>query len=255
MTNDRLVNRHDANGVAVIELNRPERKNALTGPLFDELADHLEAATADPAVASIVLCGAGGSFCSGLDLKEYNADPPPAWLATSRDSSLRAHLALATCGKPIIVALERYAINGGAAYALAGDLMVVGETGWLQVGEVQQGMTAPMNLAWLLARYPLNVAMHIVLPGARLDGRKLKELGVAYDVVPDAEVRDRAVALAEQLAAYPDGAAAAMKTAAVNLASETGARDDPERWFRAALDAGGAAARRKPQRQDDATAE
>lgn len=254
MTGETVVTRTDQDGVAIIELNRPERKNALIGPMFDQLADHISAASADESVGAIMFGGAGGAFCSGLDLKEYNADPAPEWMATSAASSMRAHLALATCPAPIVVALERYAINGGAAYAFAGDLIVAGESAWLQVGEVQQGMAAPMNLAWLLARYPPHLVTRIVVPGERLDGPTLQQLGVVHEVVPDDEVRTRAIALATQLASYPDNAARAMKTAVVNMASdETGARSDPEKWFARAQQIGGAAARRRPQKQGDAS--
>ena len=77
-----------------------------------------------------------------------------------------------------LVALERFAINGGAAFALAADLLVVGREAYLQVGEIRQGMAAPMNLAWLLARHPASVAEQIALTGRRfvgpihLDGRQ-----------------------------------------------------------------------------------
>lgn len=148
-----LVRRTDHNRVAVIELNRPERKNALIGPMFDELTAHVKSAGVDRNVGAVLLCGAGGAFCSGLDLTAYNADPPPTWLATASDSARSAHVALGACPHPVVVSLERYAINGGAAFALAGDLIVAGRDSWLQVGEVRLGMNAPMNLAWLVARY------------------------------------------------------------------------------------------------------
>ena len=140
--------------MAIIELNRPERKNAIIPPMLDELAAHITAASVDPTVRAVLLCGAGGAFCSGLDLTEYNAEPPPAWLSTAGDRSSAAHSSLAACPHPIVVALERYAINGGAAFALAGDLIVTGETSWLQIAEVRLGMNAPMNLAWLVAALP-----------------------------------------------------------------------------------------------------
>ena len=65
-----LVRRTDTDGVAVVELNRPDRKNAMTGPLMAALANTMEAIAADENVDAVVLCGAGGAFCSGLDLTD-----------------------------------------------------------------------------------------------------------------------------------------------------------------------------------------
>ena len=233
-----LVLRTDTDGVAVVELNRPRRKNAMTGPLMTALADTMEAVAADPSVEAVVLTGAGGAFCSGLDLDEFQADPSPDWMADFPGTLRRAHVSLAACPAPIVVALERYAINGGAALALAGDLIVVGEASWLQVGEARLGMAAPNNLAWLVARYPLSTVMQIVAHGARLAGPRLLELGVAYEVVPDDTVRTRAVALATEIAGFPAGAARMMKQSVLRVAAATDAgvstvdSSAADAWFR-----------------------
>ena len=225
-----LVRRTDRRGVAIIELNRPERKNAIIAPMLDQLTAHVESASADPEIGAVLLCGAGGAFCSGLDLTEYNADPPPTWLATAPESIRSAHVAIGSCPHPVVVALERYAINGGAAFALAGDLIVTGATAWLQVGEVRLGMHAPMNLAWLVARYPVSTVLQVVLAGGRIAGSDLLRLGIAHEVVDDPDVRARAEALAEQIAGFPRGAAAQLKAATLELA-----RHSPDttsaRWF------------------------
>ena len=225
-----LVRRTDRNGVAIIELNRPERKNALIAPMLDELTAHVTAAGTDAGIGAVLLCGAGGSFCSGLDLGEYNAHPPPPWLATASDSGRAAHTALGACPHPIVVALERYAINGGAAFALAGDLIVTGTEAWLQVGEARLGMNAPMNLAWLVARYPVATVLQIVLAGDRITGPHLHRLGIAHEVVADAEVRTRAEALAEQIAGFPPGAAQRLKASTLQLA-EASPDTTSAAWF------------------------
>jgi len=239
-TSIEYVTRSDRDGVATIELNRPERRNAIIGPLLDRLADHFEAVAADPSVHAVVLAGAGGAFCSGLDLDAYNADPPPEWLPTSRDSLLRAHLAIANCAAPVVVALERYAINGGAAFALAGDLVVVGRESWLQVGEVRIGMVAPMNLAWLTARYPTSTVLRVVLRGDRLTGEQLAHLGIADEVVDDEMVRPRASELATELAGFPGGAARTMKQTVLGLDGDPGRI---ESHFRRALESSPGGAR------------
>lgn len=226
-----LVLRSDRDGVAVIELNRPERRNAIIPPMLDELAAHIKAVSVDPTVRAVLLCGAGGAFCSGLDLTEYNAEPPPAWLSTAGDSILAAHSSLAACPLPVVVALERCAINGGAAFALAGDLIVTGETSWLQIAEVRLGMNAPMNLAWLVARYPMSTVLQIVLTGERVHGPDLHRLGIAFEVVDDDAVRTRAEELAATIAGFPDGSARRLKTSALQLAEKyVGTSTSPD-WF------------------------
>ncbi len=229
--NEPLVRRTDRDGVAIIELHRPHRKNAIIAPMLDELAVHVGAASASESIEVVLLCGAGGAFCSGLDLTEYNADPPPAWLATASTSLKAAHVALGACPKPVVVALERYAINGGAAFALAGDLIVVGRDAWLQVGEARLGMNAPMNLAWLVARYPMSTVMQIVLPGARLAGSDLLRLGIAHEVVDDDQVRARAEVLAAEIASFPAGSARRLKQSALQLANDLPPKTATSEWF------------------------
>ena len=200
-------------GVASIVLNRPERRNAITGPLVEGLVSAFTSVGERDDVGVVLFHGAEGAFCSGLDLKEFNADPHPPWLSTFGESNTRAHRALFDCPVPVVVALERYAINGGAAYALGGDLIVAGSNAFLQVGEVRLGMPAPNNLAWLLARHPPAVAEQLVLSGRQFHGPDLHRLGVAFDVVDDDDVLAVAEALAGEVAGFPTDAARRMKAA------------------------------------------
>ncbi|MEM9623092.1 MAG: enoyl-CoA hydratase-related protein, partial [Pseudomonadota bacterium] len=113
-----------------------------------------------------------------------------------------AHRALFNTSKTTIGVLQRYAINGGAALALACDLLAVGEDAYLQVGEVQIGMAAPYNLAWLSLRHTESVTATLALLGERLNGPELVRLGVAQLCVDDAQLLQRGRQLAEQLAGY-----------------------------------------------------
>ena len=121
-----------------------------------------------------------------------------------------------------------------AAFALACDLLVVGETSFIQVGEIRQGMAAPMNLAWLLARHPVSVASQLVLTGRRFNGPDLHRLGVALDVVADAEVKESARTLAADLAAWPSANVRNLKGAIRDLGAGGGSLSDPmggRAWF------------------------
>ncbi len=207
-------------GLATIVLNRPERKNAIVGPLSDALAAAFDEAAHREDVGAVLLYGAGGGFCSGLDLKEYSADPPPAWISTATASFVAAHRAIADCPVPVVGALERFAINGGAGLALACDLLVAGEGAFLQVGEVRQGMPAGMNLAWLSGRHPLTVIHQLTLTGRRFSGPELHRLGIALDVVPDDGVLDTARDLAMEIAGFPGSAGRTMKEQAAGMVAD-----------------------------------
>lgn len=213
-------------GWAEIVLNRPARRNAIDGPLGEALARAFQRARTDDDVQAVLLRGAGGAFCSGLDLKAFNAEPAPGWLPRFTDIWRGAHTAIYDCGKPIVAALERYAINGGAALALAADLLLVGETAFLQVGEVKMGLAAPYNMAWLRRRHSESVAAQLTLTGRRFRGGELKALGVAYAVVDDSAVLAQAHRLVEDLAAHPAGAGARIK-ATLHAYNDTPAQD----WF------------------------
>ncbi|HIE68447.1 MAG TPA: enoyl-CoA hydratase/isomerase family protein [Acidimicrobiia bacterium] len=217
-------------GVASIILNRPARKNAITGPMMDLLAVAFHEVAARDDVGAVLFHGADGGFCSGLDLGEYNADPPPAWLPTALGSLVGAHRAIYACPVPVVGALERFAINGGAAFALACDLLVAGQTAFLQVGEIRQGLAAPMNLAWLLARRPASVAEQLTLTGRRFTGPDLHRLGVALDVVADDGVLDAARVLATEIASYPRVGARMIKATTRALYEGGGPAGDDD-WF------------------------
>ncbi len=214
-------------GVAEIVLNRPARRNAVTGPLAKRLHEEIVAATEDDEVAVLLIRGAGGAFCSGLDLGEFRADPPPDWMPDFSGLWLDVHAAFYDCPKPIVAALERFAINAGSALALAADLLVAGEQAFLHVGEIQMGMAAPMNMAWLRLRHPESVAARLAIVGRRYTGRELERMNVACEVVADDAVLDRARELAATIADYPPRGVRAIKRTVLGGRPAASGRD----WF------------------------
>jgi enoyl-CoA hydratase/carnithine racemase len=220
-----LLERHE--GWAEVVLNRPERRNAIDGALADGLLEAMAAVQADASIRAVVLRGAGGAFCSGLDLTAFNATPRPDWVAGFAAHWRRLHIALASLRPVLLVALERYAINGGAALALAGDLSVCGEGAFLQVAEIRLGMPAPNNLAWLRMRHPESVAARLVLTGDRVGAAELLRLNVVTEVVADAAVLDRCRERAAAIAAFPAEGVARIKPA-LRASSLGGSAED---WF------------------------
>lgn len=207
-----------------IVLNRPERKNAITQGLAVQLRDAVDAVGSDPGVGCIVLRGAGGAFCSGIDLKAAGPDlknePITAWFAV--------HAAVYRCQVPIVVALERFAINAGAALALAGNLVVAGQTSFLQVSEIAMGVGAPMCQAWLHLRHGAAVGDRVSLLGDRIPADELVRLGIVTEVVPDERVVARATELADRIAGFPPEGRRAVTGIWKRLRGELA---DPDAWF------------------------
>ncbi|WP_418320092.1 enoyl-CoA hydratase/isomerase family protein [Piscinibacter sakaiensis] len=193
-------------------LNRPEKKNAVEGSLAAALLEAVATIEKDDDIRCVLLRGAGGAFCSGFDTKEFGATPKPQWLAEFPALWESVHTALVSSRKVWIVGLERYAINGGASLALAGDLMVCGRSAFLQVGEIAIGMAAPRNAAWLALRHTEAVAARLCLTGDRIAADDLVRLGIATEQVDDDQVLDRARERARAIGGYPAHSVAAVKS-------------------------------------------
>jgi enoyl-CoA hydratase/carnithine racemase len=221
-----LVRIERSEGWATLVLDRPHRKNALTGPMMDQLTAAVTSLSEDTSVAAIVIRGEDGALCSGVDLTELQFTPQHAWVPHFGASVRAAHIALFNCACPIVVALERYGINAGTALALSGDLVIAGEKAFLQIGEIRQGAHIPMNAAWMRIKSNEHVLARMALLGDRVAGPELLRLGLAHEVVPDDQVRNRAEELAAQLAGFPDQSSRNIKH---DL--RTHLDIDPETWF------------------------
>jgi len=218
-----LLQRHA--GWAEVVLNRPARRNAVDMSLARALGDAIETLAADDSVRAVLLRGADGAFCSGLDLQALQAEP--GGLAAFAPVWERVHLGLLQSRKAWIVALERHAINGGAALALAGDLLVCGAGAFLQIGEIRLGMAAPRNADWLALRHSEAVAARLCLLGDRVPAPELLRLGIATELVQDAGVLDRARGLAATIGGFPAEGVAAIKGGmrAATMCMASAARD------------------------------
>ncbi|MEZ5550948.1 MAG: enoyl-CoA hydratase/isomerase family protein [Pseudomonadales bacterium] len=214
-------------GWAEIVLNRPERRNSLIAPLASAITDALTRLAADPEIAAVILRGAEGYFCAGVDLKALQADPPPPWRDTQGAEFRRMHLAFYHFPKPIIGAFEGFGINAGAALALACDVLVAGTSAFLQIGELHQGSPIPMNAAWLRIKTTELVAARLAFYADRIKGDELVRLGLAAESVPDDQVLARCRELAERIAGFPAGASVTIKQ---NLIDQRHI-EDPETFF------------------------
>ncbi len=209
MTELVLVEKHSGYGELV--LNRPGQRNSLTGPLVDELLQGLQNLLDDDTVKSVVIRGADGYFCAGLDVKAFFSEPKPDWVEGFAERWLDFHEAIFNCPIPVIGALQGYAIAGGSALALACDFLIVGEKAFLHVSEVERGMAAPINLAWLQLNYGRKTALELAVLGERIYGADLYQKGLAQLCVKDDQVLEKARVMAARFAGFEASAVATLK--------------------------------------------
>lgn len=227
MSDTELCKTQTHDGWAEIILNRPERRNSLIPPLAAEIHAAIERLNQDENIAAIVLRGEGGYFCSGIDLKALQEDPPPVWAGRDTGDIRKMHLALYHSRVPVIAALEKFAINAGASLALACDLIVCGESAFFQIGEVHQGASIPMNAAWLKIKTTEQVAARLALIGDRVSPAELLDLGLITEIQPDDTVAGRCQELASQMGQMPVGATRKIKESLIQQRQI----ENPEQFF------------------------
>jgi enoyl-CoA hydratase len=183
--------------VQVITINRPEVRNALDGAAARALAAAADELDADDDLRVGVLTGAGGAFCTGMDLKGFLRGDKP-----SIDGRGFGGITMTPPRKPLIAAVEGYALAGGFELMLACDLVVAGAGSKFGVPEVKRALVAGGGAALLLTRrIPYALAMELLLTGELIEASRAAELGLVNRLVPDGQALDAAVALAEVIAA------------------------------------------------------
>ena len=196
-------------GVALLRINRPEALNALNQEVRRLLAEHFTELSGDPSVRAIVLTGNEQAFAAGADIKAM-AEANPIDLVLRRN-----HLywdAIARCPKPIIAAVNGHALGGGCELAMHADIIIAGEGARFGQPEVRLGIMPGAGGTQRLTRAVGKFkAMLLFLTGETISGRLAYEMGLASKVVPDAQVLETALSLAQTIAALPPIAVAQIK--------------------------------------------
>jgi enoyl-CoA hydratase/carnithine racemase len=197
-----------ADGIATITLNRPERMNAISGPMLTKLAADLLKANADPKVRVVILTGAGRAFCVGLDLVDATQGSGIGSASQAQAVSVNLDLRntpptiLFNLDKPTICALNGAAAGYGLDTALGCDIRIMGESSKLAAAFVKRGVVPESGGTWLLPRLVgWSKAAELIFTGRTLSAADSLALGLASEVVPDAELMDRARAVAAEIAA------------------------------------------------------
>jgi enoyl-CoA hydratase len=202
--------------VVVLTMNRPEAKNALSPGMLVGMADAWAEIDGDDAVRCAVLTGAGGDFCTGMDLKAFAAggdeNPHAERFAADPDLHWRALLRHYHLRKPLIAAVEGYAVAGGTEILQATDIRVAAKGATFGIFEARRGLF-PLggSTVRLRRQIPYTVAMDLLLTGRAVTAEEAKEIGLIGYVVPKGKALDKALEIAGQIAANGPIAVEAIK--------------------------------------------
>lgn len=194
---DGVVLKEVRGSVLVITLNRPEVRNAVNLAVAEGIAAGLERLDADADLAAAVLTGAGVGFCSGLDLATLADGPVP-----HIDSRGFGGIARRSAAKPVVAAVEGFALAGGFEITLACDLIVAGRSAIFGLPEVKRSLVADAGgLLRLPRRIPYHLAMQMALTGEPVAAGRLADLGLVNELAADGGALDLALDLAGRVTA------------------------------------------------------
>jgi enoyl-CoA hydratase len=188
----------------VVTMNRPEKRNALSGDMLAIMSDAWDRVNEDDDIRVAILTGAGGAFCAGADLSAMTrSHPSDSFADGSFDPSvIKSLLKGFRLTKPLIAAVEGPAIAGGTEILQATDIRVAGESARFGVSEVKWGLYPLGGSAVRLPRQiPYTVAADLLLTGRHIKAPEAKELGLVGHVVPDGQALDKAHELASLISA------------------------------------------------------
>jgi enoyl-CoA hydratase/carnithine racemase len=194
-----LLRRDDA-GVAVLTLNRPQARNALSVALMESLQNSLDAIAADQTVRVVVIAGAGPAFCAGHDLREIRANPGRAQYEALFAQCSRLMLTITRLPKPVIARIHGVATAAGCQLVASCDLAVASADARFATPGINIGLFCSTPMVALSRAVGRKPAMEMLLTGDLVDAARARELGLVNRVVPLAELEVETAGLARQIA-------------------------------------------------------
>lgn len=215
-----------ADGIAVITINRPEARNAVTLAVSEGIAAAIDEFEARPDLSVAILTGADGTFCAGMDLKAFARGERPSIPGRGFGGITEA-----PPQKPLIAAVEGWALAGGCELALTADMVVAARTARFGLPEVQRGLVAAAGgLLRLPKIMPYPVAMRMALTGDPISAEEAHRFGLVAELAAEGAALDAARALARRIAANGPLAVKATKQIVARSVSWTDA--EATAWMR-----------------------
>ena len=197
------INTEFSDGILRVELNRPERKNAMTGPMYTRLAEILNKADRDDAVRVVLWHGAGDAFTAGNDIADFQQNPPQA----GDSPQGRLTDAFIAFGKPLVAAVHGVAVGGGTTMLTHCDFVYAAESTRFQTPFINLALTPEFGSSFSIpARIGHLRAAELFMLGEPFSAAHAAEIGLVTRVVPDADLLATASETARKLAAKPAGA-------------------------------------------------
>jgi enoyl-CoA hydratase/carnithine racemase len=200
MTEAPLLLAEHRGGVALLTLNRPDARNALSVGLMTALEAALDAAEKDGAVRVVVISGAGPAFCAGHDLREIRQTPDRAAYTALFAQCSRLMTRLVRLPKPVIARVHGIATAAGCQLVASADLAVASETARFATPGVNIGLFCSTPMVALSRAVGRKAALEMLLTGDAIDAQRAREIGLVNRVVPEAELDAAVTALARQIA-------------------------------------------------------
>lgn len=193
------------NSVALVTLNRPERRNALNMQLLADLNTAFSQIAEDDTVRAVVVTGAGQGFCAGADLSDFQQKPTGELVYQKIiESYLPLMNRIVMLPKPVITAVNGAAAGAGASLALAGDLRIMGESAYMMMAFSNIGLVPDGGACWFMIReMGYARAYQMAIEGGKVSAEQCVSWGLANKIVADEVLVDEAVAWAESLAKRP----------------------------------------------------
>ncbi|MGD9225641.1 MAG: enoyl-CoA hydratase/isomerase family protein [Desulfobacterales bacterium] len=199
MTNKAVLYEKQKN-VAIITLNRPERLNAITRDLINGLIAQLKTAKQDEDVVSVILTGAGRAFCAGEDLKETSAGKSFEDWIEETEGLQEVQRVVMDLGKPLIAAVQGYALGGGCEFAMSCDIRIAAEDAQFGFPETEVGLTITTAGTKLLTQIVgLGKAKELVFTGDFINAHEAMRIGLANNVVSADSLLDEALSMAQRI--------------------------------------------------------
>ena len=199
MTKKTVLYSRDGN-VGIITLNRPGRLNAINGALLKDFIEQLKTAREDKEVISVILTGAGRAFCAGEDLKESSAGKSFETWIEETDGLQEIQRMIMSLGKPLIAAIQGYALGGGCEFAMSCDIRIATEDAKFGFPETEVGLTVTTAGTKLLTQIVgLGKAKELVFTGEFVDAHEALRIGLANKVVPAERLIDEALGMANKI--------------------------------------------------------
>jgi len=196
-----VLSRTDKAGVAVLEMVRPQARNALSMELMTALIGALEGVSRDASLKAVILRGAGPAFCAGHDLKEMRANPSRAFMQQTFETCSRLMLAITRLRQPVIAEVHGIATAAGCQLVATCDLALCAEDARFATPGVNIGLFCATPMVALTRTVGRKAAMKMLLTGDMIDAAEAVRIGLVNAAVPSSKLHETALALADQLAA------------------------------------------------------